>query len=272
MRRDFLMSAAAVGTSAAAMIVFPSLSAAQTPPMGGGYNNVITIPVDDPATKSIAGALFKPAGAGPFPVVIYMSGCNGISPPWDVALQKSSVDHYLSKGVATLIIDSFTPRHDDNGVCDRTQDIAYYVRRAEDAHAAMGVLAAMPDIDPKRVFLQGYSHGANAATLAVNDVVASKHAAKFAGVIAYYPYCVTDMQFSVRTVVFVGDKDDWTPAKLCEAIKDKPNLEVVVYPGATHAFAMTMAGDFMGHHMAYDEKATQDAQQRGDAFMAAHIK
>jgi dienelactone hydrolase len=137
--------------------------------------------------------------------------------------------------VATLIVDSFTPRHDDNGVCDRTQDMAYYVRRAEDAHAAMAYLRRCPTS-----IRSGFSLAwANAATLVVNDVVPSKHAAKFAGVIAYYPYCVTDMQFSVRTVVFVGDKDDWTPAKLCDAIKDKPNLEVVVYPGATDAFAMT---------------------------------
>ena len=45
---------------------------------GGGYTNVIPIPVDDPATKAIAGALFKPDGAGPFPAVVYMSGCEGL--------------------------------------------------------------------------------------------------------------------------------------------------------------------------------------------------
>ena len=65
MRSHLLMSATAVAIAAAAMMVFPSLSAAQMPPMGGGYTNVIAIPVDDPATKSIAGALFKPTGTGP---------------------------------------------------------------------------------------------------------------------------------------------------------------------------------------------------------------
>lgn len=28
----------------------------------------------------------------------------------------------------------------------------------------------------------------------------------------------------------------------------------------------------LGHHLVYDEKATQDAQQRADAFMAAQTK
>ena len=43
--------------------------------MGGGYTNVIAIPVDDPDTKAIAGALFRPQGAGPFPAVIYLGYC-----------------------------------------------------------------------------------------------------------------------------------------------------------------------------------------------------
>jgi dienelactone hydrolase len=45
--------------------------------MGGGYANVISNPVDDPDVKAIAGALFKPAGNGPFPTVIYMMSCTG---------------------------------------------------------------------------------------------------------------------------------------------------------------------------------------------------
>jgi hypothetical protein len=53
----------------------------QTPPIGGGYTNVTAIPVKDPAIKAISGALFKPAGAGPFPAVVYMIGCGGIDSP-----------------------------------------------------------------------------------------------------------------------------------------------------------------------------------------------
>jgi hypothetical protein len=59
-------------------MAFSSLVAAQTtPPMGGGYTDVIAIPVDDPSVRAIAGRLFKPTGAGPFPAVVYMSGCGG---------------------------------------------------------------------------------------------------------------------------------------------------------------------------------------------------
>ena len=66
MQGNFLTSVRAVAVSATLGVL--ALAAAQTaPPIGGGYKDVIPIPVDDPATKTIAGALFKPAGSGPFP-------------------------------------------------------------------------------------------------------------------------------------------------------------------------------------------------------------
>ena len=79
MKREFLISRAALAMAAGMVITLSETAAAQTPKMGGGYKDVIAIPVDDPATKAIAGALFKPAGAGPLPAVIYMSTCDGIN-------------------------------------------------------------------------------------------------------------------------------------------------------------------------------------------------
>ena len=59
-----------------AMLGVSTLAVAQTaPPIGGGYTDAIAIPVDDPTTRNISGALFKPPGAGPFPAVVYMNGC-----------------------------------------------------------------------------------------------------------------------------------------------------------------------------------------------------
>ncbi len=61
--------------------------------MGGGYANVIAIPVDpaDAADgKAIVGALIKPEGTGPFPTVVYISGCAGLDLLADKALQKGA--------------------------------------------------------------------------------------------------------------------------------------------------------------------------------------
>jgi dienelactone hydrolase len=277
MQGSFLTSVAAIALSVTLGV--STLATAQTaPPIGGGYKDVISIPVDDPTTKAIAGALFKPEGAGPFPAVVYMSGCAGLNAPPEVPQEKIVVDSLLSKGIAILIVDPFTPRGEAEGVCPKLSNdtfVQYMTRGGNDAVAAVKAIKAMPGIDPNKVFLQGYSYGAISSLFATDTKTPGTHDTKIAGLIAYYPYCYDNVDPSVPTLVLIGEKDDWTPAANCQAVKDKgkANFEVVVYPGATHAFTMQMDNVvYLGHHMTYDEKATKDAQERADAFMAAHLK
>lgn len=269
---------AAVGISWATSL---QAQTSQAPPqIGGGYTNVTAIPVNDSAIKVIGGALFKPAGAGPFPAVVYISGCGGIDGPPNRAQQKITIDHLLAKGVAILIVDSFTPRNEPKGVCanlgplDGEEAIQYATRGRNDALAAVAVLKAMPEIDAKRIFLVGFSLGAYSSLLATDSKNAASHDGAVAGVIAYYPFCYDDVATSVPVLVMIGENDDWTPAAKCRAVTGKTNFEVVVYPGDTHVFntPSEKPRDYLGHHLVYDEKATQDAQQRADAFMAAHMK
>ena len=77
MQGNFFRSITALAFSAT-LGVSSSAIAQTAPQIGGGYTDVISIPVDDPTTKAIAGALFKPTGKEPFPVVVYMSGCYGL--------------------------------------------------------------------------------------------------------------------------------------------------------------------------------------------------
>ena len=160
----------------------------------------------------------------------------------------------------------------EQGVCDKLQDFGLYTRRANDAFAAATVLTSMPDIDAKHIFLQGYSDGAGAATFAVRPDIVQYHDTKFAGVVAFYPFCLDYMTFAAPTLMLAGEKDELDPSSKCQTIKDKTNLEVVVYPGATHAFALPGADPNSAYHPVYDEKAAQDALQRVDAFVAAHLK
>ena len=277
-KRSFLTSVAGLALATSSMLVSPTIGSAQTPPpMGGGYTDVIPIPVDDATTKNIAGALFKPPGSGPFPGVVFMTGCAGLNSPEAIAMQKTVIDHLLARGVATLLVDPFTPRNEPEDICanlDAKSFVQYATRGGNDVVAALKVLKAMPDIDPNRVFLQGYSWGAISSLFAADPKTPSAHDSKISGVIAYYPYCYDNVEFSSPTLVLIGDKDDWTPSKLCQAVKEKPNLEVVVFPGATHAFNMNFAQpiEYLGHHMAHDENATQEAQKDADAFMDSRLK
>jgi len=277
MKRKLFIMVASAAVVAGAMVALPSVSAAQAPPMGGGYTDVIPIPVNDASAKAIAGALFKPEGAGPFPAVVYMSGCAGLNDPAEVEQEKVVVDGLLANGMATLIVDPFTPRGETEGICaklDRNTFVQYATRGGDDAVAALKVVKAMPDIDPNRVFLQGYSFGAISSLFATDTKTPGTHDTKIAGLIAYYPYCYDNVDPAVPTLVLIGEKDDWTPAAACQAVKDKPNVEVVVYAGATHGFTTPIdkPTTYLGHHIVYDEEATEDAQDRADAFIAAHLK
>jgi dienelactone hydrolase len=272
-----VVAALSCATSLQAQTSTQAPSGQTAPPIGGGYTDVTAIPVNDPAIKAIGGALFKPPGAGPFPAVVYMQGCGGINAPLLRAVNKTTTDHLLAKGVAILIVDPFTPRNEPTGVCanlgDQEKASQYFSRGSNDILAALKVLEAMPDIDTKHIFLQGYSYGAIASLIATETKNPANHA-KIAGVIAYYPLCYDGVDPSVPVLVLIGEKDDWTPAAKCQAVTGKTDFEVVVYPGATHVFNQPSEKprDFLGHHFVYDEMATQDAQQRADAFMAAHIK
>jgi len=274
LKQSFLALIAVVGFSIAA-------TSQTLPPMGGGYTDVIPIPVNDPAIKAIAGSLVKPTGAGPFPAVIYMSGCGGIDNGADRVMQKAVIERYKSNGVATLIVDPFTPRGEMQGLCADLADPAkatkgpeYFTRDSNDALAAVKVLNSMPDIDAKHIFLQGYSFGAIGSLTAIDKKNPASQGASLAGLIAYYPFCYDGVDPSVPVLVLIGEKDDWTPAAKCQAVTGKADFDVVVYPGDTHAFTMNFGKplDFAGHHMEYDEKGTQDAEQRAEAFIAAHVK
>jgi dienelactone hydrolase len=266
---------------AIALLALSPMSRGQTPPpIGGGYTNVIAIPVDDPSTKMIGGALFKPAGTGPFPAVVYMTGCGGIDGPLLRVVQKTITDHLLSKGLAILIVDSFIPRSETGGVCanlgplNEEKAIQYAKRGGNDALAAVAVLKAMSEIDAKHIFLAGFSLGGYSSLLATDAKNPASHDRTVAGVIAYYPFCYEGVDPSVPVLVLIGEKDDWTPAANCQAVNGKTDFEVVVYPGVYHVFNQPSEKprDYLGHHLVYDEKATQDAQQRADAFIASQMK
>jgi dienelactone hydrolase len=266
MRRNFLVSAVAAGPAAAGMVVLLSVSAAQTPKMAGGYKEVIAIPVDDPQTKTIVGALFKPSGAGPFPAVIYMGTCASINSGEEHFVQTALRDRLLSRGFALLIVDPYWPRQEWRGVCDKAKPGGDYdARGAGDIYAAMDVLRAIPEIDANRIFVQGYSLGASAALSAIDVRNAAAHKTKLAGAIAFSPFCRQDAALSVPALIMVGDKDLWTSAARCLALKHPPNVQVVVYPGVGHGFAMPF-----GHHVQYDQNAAGDAKGRAEAFLEAH--
>jgi hypothetical protein len=128
-----------------------------------------TVAFDNPGAPGVrlAGTLTLPAGAGPFPAAILISGTGPQDRDETIEGHKAFAiwaDALTRRGVAVL-------RYDDRGVAASTGNFGAATQNdfASDVKAAFDWLAARPDIDPSRVGLIGHSEGATFAPLAMQD-------------------------------------------------------------------------------------------------------
>jgi len=100
----------------------------------------------------LTGKLTKPEGDGPFPALVCLHGCGGIS---------RRDDHWVERlsnwGYVALQVDSFGPRG-RSSICTNTQLISH-ATRAQDAHDAKAFLHALPFINKDKIAVMGWSHG-----------------------------------------------------------------------------------------------------------------
>ncbi len=103
----------------------------------------------------------KPAGAGPFPVVVLLHGGKyGTGPTYGMGRStKSPIEDFVKEGWAVYSIDY---RPHDTIVIDPTE--------TDDSIEAVKAVRRLPFIDPARVGLMGGSHGANVSSRLVSRV------------------------------------------------------------------------------------------------------
>jgi dienelactone hydrolase len=258
-----------VATQAAAESVhFPSATTPPTPLQQRLARERSQAIEPQPAVE-LSGELYRPSGAGPFPAVIVLHGCDGRLPR---AVEDAEGARFTALGYAMLTVDSFGPR----GVKQRCLvEEGPPVDRVMDAYGALLYLAGQPFIDPDRIALLGYSQGAMVALSAVElhgiGTLFDRH---FRAVVAYYPYCTNALALSAPTLILIGARDDWIPAEACRRDMARRSgegapVKLVVYPAAYHAFNFRRARpiEFLGHHIEYDEAATAAAWTEATAAL-----
>jgi dienelactone hydrolase len=226
----------------------------------------------------IAGDIYKPEGAGPFPAIVVMHGCEG----WpSLDGRRQTAERYVAQGYVLLEVDSFGPRGIEQACVptpgNRPAD------RPGDAYGALDWLSTQSFVDASRVALMGASQGGSVVLFALSkDGVAQASAHRFAAGIAYYPVCAPNWAVVTAPVlVLVGALDDWTPAADCRAMGDMSHSggaseTVVVLPDAYHAFDGVSVRDHprevFGHHLEYNEAATRAAHDAVNAFLLKTLK
>jgi dienelactone hydrolase len=221
--------------------------------------------------------LIKPEGNGPFPAVVLLHGCEGMGEAGSDSYNRWA-SRLKSWGYLTLQVDSFGPRG-DSFICSNDDLMKKYVpKRAMDAHDAQSYLAGLRFVDPKRIAVMGWSHGALSTIASVSETP-GKNVVPFQASIAFYPYCYKTLDdLNAPLLILIGGADDWCPAELCSSNmpkqgKTKHEVVLKVYPGAYHNFDWPdMNVIYMGHVLQYNGQAASDSILQVKGFLEKHLK
>jgi dienelactone hydrolase len=205
--------------------------------------------VDIPqADTMLHGILFRPEGAGPFPGVVALHGCESlINRSGKMRTHLADWGERLAAaGMAVVFPDSFGSRGLRAQCRVLERKVRSEVERVADANAARHWLQAQPWAIKDRVSLLGWANGGMASLWAVRPHPAARETTPdFRSAVAFYPACrrLSDLAWSARvpTLILVGKADDWSPPAPCEQMvagaKGRSALaSLVAYPGAYHEF------------------------------------
>jgi dienelactone hydrolase len=242
-------------------------------------------PVEIPLGAGVLHAqLFKPDGGGPFPTVIALHSCGGLSGPSEQIQPRYRdwAEQLLKEGNAVLLPDSYGSR--ELGPQCRVKERRVLARRERvaDIMAARQWLLQQPWVSQERISLIGWANGASALLWAVRPQLAQrKGEPDFRSAVAFYPDCriSSGLGWSARvpTLVLIGASDDVSSPAACRQMVDGARgrsalARIVVYPNAVHDFDRAnfpfhaIAGADAGvperGHLGGDPDARADSQKR----------
>lgn len=222
---------------------------------------------------AIPAYLSKPHGDAKHPAVVVLHGCGGLG-----TSHRDEAEIIRGWGYVTLVPDSFAPRGMKDACVAERRDMA---PRVEDAFGALAYLAKLPFVDPERIAVVGYSHGGGVALRVAmqsqRGVYDMPDDLQFRAAAAYYPPCEIVSQLVLPTLILIGDKDDWTPASLCQdaARRDAGKLSLTVFPGVYHSFNFPVfkeSRQIYGHWSKYDEAAATKAAADLKRFLSTELR
>ncbi|MBT6094818.1 MAG: prolyl oligopeptidase family serine peptidase [Rhodospirillaceae bacterium] len=205
----------------------------------------------DMAKTEIGGLVVKPAGPGPFPGVVMLHGCAGLTTK-SGKLRKRPMfwsKWLAARGYLVLMTDSFGPRGHGSICSVKNRPVRPDKERPFDAYGALRYLQGRGDVRADNVALMGWSNGAMALLWAIKSPAEwrpSNLRHDFRAAIGFYPGCTKISKTphyvtKIPTALLLGELDDWTPAKPClrfaatAAARSSP-IHATLYEGAYHNF------------------------------------
>ena len=274
MRRAFRISLLVIGlasllgaaASAGTLVEFPNLPG-HTPESLTGY-----LARPDTGLAAELGGDSPSSGGGPFPAVVVLHGCIGITGHFT-----GIADRLSSWGYVALAVDSLGARDISSRCGIGSLDQPF------DAYAALRYLSELYFVDPARVAVLGYSMGGFAVLYAVDrDLAAQYFRDRFRAAVAFYPGCdipAAATTMTAPTLILIGEADEASPVERCRemvahARPDGEPIDLTVFPGVHHNFdvaELARGVRYFDHWLEYNEAAAKSAEERVRTFLATHL-
>jgi len=267
---------AAVAATVAVVAASPPTGRAEAPPP----EERITFQSLSPSlAERVPATLYRPDGPAPFPAIVLLHGCEGIT-----NTERTWASWFLGAGYEVVMPDSLAPRN-TLGLCAAGD--SSFRDHALDALDALIALRSRPEVHPARIAVIGWSHGGGAILEAASAQMVAEvkpPGGGFAAAIAVYPHCASFLPGGIASplLILAGGSDDEEPPAGCVARATQLRnagapIDWHVYPEATHVFDVpgpdrVVRQNKRTFHLRYDEAATQDARTRIAQFLADHLR
>ncbi len=196
--------------------------------------------------------LYKPSGKGPYPAVIILHHIGGMTNEIKEFSRELSSENFV-----TLAVDYFTGG-------------GWY---SDKVGAAYDYLQKLPEVDPERIGMLGFSRGALEGTGIIIDWQNEYPIRPVRAFVSYYVgRGVNGAAPAIPPILFLhGDKDVETDSRavvaMCEELKKMGKVcEAKIYENTGHAF--THGSRYGG----YDHQVSVDAFKRAVAFLNKHLR
>jgi len=224
---------------------------------------------------SLTGALTRPSGAGPFPAVVFLPGCDGNLG----GITEHYLGYFQQQGYVVLALDENGSRHVGN-VCSNAQTALPLLEIAKDAVGAHAYLRSLSYVDANRIAIIGWSWGGSGALVASFKGLSSDDS--FRAAVAFYPQCAYLVKFAkserIPVLILIGQADDWaSPSECSQGVQASQQngqpVTMQTFPGAVHAFdTVDKASVYLGHHIAPDASAAAAARTAMQSFLSDNMK
>jgi dienelactone hydrolase len=199
--------------------------------------------------------IWRPEGNGPFPVVILLFGCGGVS-----EADREWAARVVGWGYIAIITDSFHPRH-VRPTC--RPNLLNDELRTKDLLNAVPFLQGYLGVPAERIGVIGFSQGGTAALWAASIATAPLYRA----IVSYYAPCTIPAgpPLGADALLLLGADDDPPIATSCDRLiaaqAGTPHqVQRTYYPHAIHTFDR-MKGP-----------AAPQSFAAAEAFLAEHLK